>query len=189
MTWIILLNNKTITTITPKHNKNETKIEKLNKHLQFFMIDIYTFIDKYTNDPMFQITKEEAIFLSNIFEKNGIIIYSQNLLECIQKKYVLLLNDFFGKSQYYYDIILPFLCNDVNYRSHYELTKNGWELLKSNHNILEIINISDEQIFNHCGKYNKYTSKKGKHPIVNFFLRKSDYNEIEKMLDENNKKN
>ena len=36
----IQINNKTITTITPKHNKNETKIEKLNKHLQFFMIDI-----------------------------------------------------------------------------------------------------------------------------------------------------
>ena len=29
----IQINNKTITTITPKHNKNETKIEKLNKHL------------------------------------------------------------------------------------------------------------------------------------------------------------
>ena len=38
----IQINNKTITTITPKHNKNETKIEKLNK------IDLYKGFTNYS---------------------------------------------------------------------------------------------------------------------------------------------
>ncbi len=151
------------------------------------MVDIITFLDNYKNDPRFQMTKDESQVLFDNSETMGINSYSEGLYTCIKKKYALLLNSLFGKNKNYYDIILPFLCNDVNLRNHYELTNNGWEIIKKTDNIKKILTISDDQIFKHHNKFVCYTSKRGKNQVINFFLRKSDYTEIEKILDAKDK--
>ena len=175
--------NNTTNNVNIQINNSTTKKEKLNKHLQHEMIDIITFLDNYKNDPRFQMTKDESQVLFENSETMGINSYSEGLYTCIKKKYALLLNSLFGKNKNYYDIILPFLCNDINLRNHYELTTNGWEIKKNTDNIKKILTISDDQIFKHHNKFVCYTSKRGKDHVINFFLRKSDYTEIEKILD------
>ena len=83
--------------------------------------------------------------------------------------------------------VLPFVGFDVNFRSYYEKTSEGWVLVKSFDKIINILNISDKQIYNHQNKHIVY-SKKGQKPICNILLRKSDYTKIsKKFLEEENK--
>ena len=127
-------NNNTTNNVNIQINNNTTKKDKLNKHLQHEMVDIITFLDNYKNDPRFQMTKDESQVLFENSETMGVNSYSEGLYTCIKKKYALLLNSLFGKNKNYYDIILPFLCNDINLRNHYELTTNGWEIKKNTDN-------------------------------------------------------
>ena len=81
--------------------------------------------------------------------------------------------------------IIPIICKDIkNLRSYYLLSsENGWQLEKTNKKLELLITIIDNQIYHHCKKNIKYSSKRGKTSIINIFLRKSDYAKIEDKLD------
>jgi hypothetical protein len=163
---------------------NNTYISKKDKLNSYYkdMIDIDTFTDNYKNNTKYHLTKDEAKVLLENSENMGIPTYGEGLYTYLKKKYCLQLEDLTGKEVKHYESILPFINNDTNLRSHYELTKDGWSLVKTNDKIKKIVNISDQQIFEHHNKFICYSSKKGKNTVVNIFLRKSDYSNIEPTL-------
>ncbi len=172
------INNNTINNNTININL-KTKIDKLN----FFCkdtIDIDTFIKNFETNTKYHLTKDEALILLDNIEGYGINAYGDGLLYYLKNKYCLQLADLTGDEQEIKDCVLPFISNDVNLRAHYEKSLDGgWVLVKSIDKIRKILNISDNQIFNHHHKPIFY-SKKGKKPICNILLRKSDYMTIEK---------
>ena len=145
------------------------------------------FLENYKNDPQFGISKDEAKTLIENSETMGIISYSEGLFTCIKKKYSLQLEKIKGINKKYYEVILPFICSDVNLRSHFEFNNNEWNLVKSNDKLKNIVSISDQQIFKHHNRFVCYSSKRGRNTVVNVFLRKSDFDEANKILNEKNK--
>ncbi len=164
------------------NNKYISKKDKLNHYLKN-MIDLDTFTNNYKNDPKYHLTKDESLILLENSENLGLPSYGDGLYTYLKKKYCLQLEDLTGLKQKHNDSVLPFISNDTNLRSHYELTKNGWILIKSTDNIKKLLNISDEQIYKHHNKFIYYPTKKGKNTIVNIFLRKSDYSKIDSELE------
>ena len=55
-------------------------------------------------------------------------------------------------------------------------------LVKSTDKIKKIISISDQQIFKHHNKNIYYSKKRGHSTVINIFLKKSDYTEVDKIL-------
>jgi hypothetical protein len=162
-------------------NNYKTKKDKLNHYLKN-MIDLDTFTDNYKNNEKYHLTKDEALILLENFQNLGISSYGDGLLTYIKKKYAAQLEDLTGDQKKYHEVILPFICSDINLRNHYELTSNGWLLNKNNDKIKNIVTISDQQIFNHHNRFICYSAKKGKNTVINIFLRKSDYSQIEPQL-------
>jgi len=99
----------------------------------------------------------------------------------LKKKYCLQLEKLTGETKKYHECVLPYISNDANLRSHYEKRNNGWILVKSTDKIMKLLNISDQQIYNHHNKFVHYP-KKGKKKAINILLRKSDYLDIEQMI-------
>jgi hypothetical protein len=162
-------------------NNYKTKKDKLNHYLKN-MIDLDTFTDNYKNNEKYHLTKDETQTLLENFENLGVSSYGDGLLTYIKKKYCLQLADLLGDKKKYHEVILPFICSDINLRNHYELSQNGWLLNKNNDKIKNIVTISDQQIFNHHNRFICYSSKKGKNTVINIFLKKSDYSQIEPQL-------
>jgi hypothetical protein len=164
-------------------NNYKTKKDKLNHYLKN-MIDIDTFINNYQHNKKYHLTKDESQTLLENSQNLGISSYGDGLFTYLKKKYCLQLQDLdlIGNEKKYHEVILPFICSDINLRNHYELTKNGWLLNKNNDKIKSIVNISDQQIFNHHNRFICYSSKKGKNTVINIFLKKSDYSQIEPQL-------
>jgi hypothetical protein len=165
------------------HNNYMSKKDKLNHYFKN-MIDIDTFTDNYKNNSKYHLTKDEAQILLENSEKLGIPSYGEGLYTYLKKKYCLQLKDLTGQELKHYESILPFICADINHRSHYEYSdKNGWVLLKLTDKLKKIVDISDKQIYDHHNKFICYPSKKGKITVVNVFLKKADYSEIEQKLE------
>jgi hypothetical protein len=177
--------NSTTNNVNIQINNNyKTKKEKLDNYFKN-MIDLDTFTNNYKNDVRYHLTKDEAETLIQNSEHLGIEGYSSGLFTYLKKKYCLQLQDLdlVGNDKKYYEISLPFISTDTNCRTHYELTKNdGWLLSSSNDKIKSIVNISDQQIFNHHNKFICYSAKRGKKTIINIFLRKSYYNTSDPQL-------
>jgi hypothetical protein len=165
------------------NNIYKTPKDKLDNCLRKDMIDLDTFIENYKNDPKYHLTKDESLVLLENSEKLGIISYGEGLYTYLKKKYCLQLETLRGEKLIYTDISLPFICKDMNMRSHYQLDKNGWKLIKTTDKIKSLINISDKQIFKHHNKFIYYTSKRGKDTVIKILLKKSDYNDLESKLD------
>jgi len=181
------VNNTTNNVNIQINNNCKSKRDKLNdKFCDGITLD--TFLENNRNDPQFEITKDEAKTLLENSENLGIISYSEGLFTCLKKKYSLQLEKIKGIKQKYYEVILPFICSDVNLRTHFEFNDNEWNLVKSIDKIKNIVTISDQQIFKHHNRFVCYSSKRGKNTVVNVFLRKSDFIEANKILEEKTKK-
>ncbi len=172
-------------TINIQLNNLLSKKDKLNYHLNK-VLDIDTFTENYKNNSKYHLTKDEAKVLLENSENSGINGYCEGLSTYLRKKYCLQLEDLTGDIQKYSECVLPFISNDCNLRSHYEKSNDGWVLVKSTDKIRKLLNISDQQIFNHHNKF-IYYPKRGKKIGVNILLRKSDYLTIEKMLENDQK--
>jgi hypothetical protein len=160
--------------------KYMSKKDKLN--LIKDMIDIDTFINNYKNNTKYHLSKDEAKILIENSEKMGIEGYGSVLYKFIKQKYSLLLEDTFEKKQNPVNQILPFFLTDCNIRRHYERRSEGWILTDSKEKISSIVNISDNQIFNHHQRFADYSMKTGKSRIVNVILRNACYENIEPEL-------
>ena len=183
------INNTTNTTNNVNiqiNNNYKSKRDKLNENL-CDGITLDMFLENYRNNPDFEITKDEAKILLENSENLGIISYSEGLFTCLKKKYSLQLEKIKGIKQKYYEVILPFICSDVNLRTHFEFNNNEWNLVNSNDKLKSIVSISDQQIFKHHNRFVCYSSKRGKNTVVNVFLRKSDFIEANKIIQEKNK--
>ncbi len=168
----IINNNKTV-------NSNfQNKIEKLNCYCND-TIYMDTFIKNYENNEKYQLTKDETTLIFDNIDKFGITAYGDTLFEILKSKYYLQSKDLTQNQSKLENDVLPFVSFDVNFRSYYEKTSEGWVLVKSFDKIINILNISDKQIYNHQNKQIVY-SKKGQKPICNILLRKSDYIQISK---------
>ena len=178
------VNSNNVNNVNIQINNNYmSKKDKLNHYFNN-MIDIDTFTDNYKNNAKYHLTKDEAQVLLENSEKLGIPSYGEGLYTYLKKKYCLQLKDLTGQELKHYESILPFICADVNHRSHYEyLDKKGWVLLKLTDKLKKIVDISDKQIYDHNNKFICYPSKKGKITVINVFLKKADYSEIEDKLD------
>jgi hypothetical protein len=185
----IIHNLQTPNTIVNNNNNNNTiniqvnnvsKQKKLNQLLHN-VIDIDTFTENYKNDPDLFLSKDESQVLLENSEINGIDGYCEGLSTYLKKKYCLQLEKITGEIKKYHECVLPYISNDYNLRSHYEKTNNGWILVKSTDKIMKLLNISDQQIYNHHNKFVHYP-KKGKKKAINILLRKSDYLDIEQMI-------
>jgi hypothetical protein len=164
----------------------KTKVEKLNFYCKN-TLDIDTFIKNFESDIKYQLTNEEALVLLNNIESNGIKSYGEGLSHYLKRKYCKQYEDITGQKQEINKCILPFVSNDINLRSHYEKSQDGWILVKSRDKIKQILSISDNQIYNH---HNKpiYYNKKGKNPVCNILLKRSDYLMMEKNYSQTLKK-
>jgi hypothetical protein len=183
------INNNTINNNTTNNNtiniNLQTKIEKLNFYCND-TIDMDTFIKNYETNEKYQLTKEESALLLENIDNSGINSYGNGLASFLKRKYCLQFNDITGKTEEPKNCVLPFVSSDINLRSYYEKAPDGWMLVSSNDNIMKLLNISDEQIFNHHSKP-VYYPKKGKKPICNILLRKSDYLTLSKKFSEKEK--
>lgn len=169
--------------INNNNNNYKTKKDKLNHYLNLKnMIDIDTFINNYQYNEKYHLTKDESQILLENSQNMGVSSYGDGLFTYLKKKYALQLQDLTGDDKKYHEVILPFVCSDINLRNHYELTPNGWLLNKNNDKLKNIVTISDQQIFNHMNRFICYSAKKGKNNVINIFLRKSDYSQIEHQL-------
>jgi hypothetical protein len=169
--------------INNNNNNYKTKKDKLNHYLNLKnMIDIDTFINNYQYNEKYHLTKDESQILLENSQNMGVASYGDGLFTYLKKKYALQLQDLTGDDKKYHEVILPFVCSDINLRNHYELTPNGWLLNKNNDKLKNIVTISDQQIFNHMNRFICYSAKKGKNTVINIFLRKSDYSQIEPQL-------
>jgi hypothetical protein len=176
-----LSENKIDSSIIQINNNYKSKKDKLNRCLTE-MMDLDTFIEKYNNDDKYQLTKDESLILLDKSNTLSVNDFADELYEYLKNKYYLMLKELTGKDHKYYDAIMPFISNDTNLRSHYELTKTeGWILVKDKNKIKNILNIADNQIFKHHNRPIYYT-KHGKKNVINILLRKSDYCEIESKL-------
>jgi hypothetical protein len=160
--------------------KYMSKKDKLN--LIKDMIDIDTFINNYKNNSKYHLSKDEARILIENTEKMGIEGYGKGLYTYLKKKYCLQLEDATDKKYNYYDCILPFISSDTNLRRHYERQSDGWVSISSKDKLNSVVNISDNQIFNHHQRFADYSMKTGKSRIVNVILRNACYENIEPEL-------
>jgi hypothetical protein len=162
------------------HTVKDTKINNQRDALNFYCketIDINTFIKNFESTDKYQLTKAETTELLKIYDSEGIKGYAEKLVDYLQKKYTSLFKDLNGNTEYIQNV-LPFVSSDVKVRTHYEKTDDDWVLVKSLSKIQKILNISDKQIYDHHQKP-IYYNKKGKTPVCNILLRKSDYLTIE----------
>ncbi len=160
------------------NNNYSEKRNNLNKYFKYD-IDIESFLDKFKNDPRFHLSNDESETLLYNSEELGPISFGHGLYTYLKKKYCLQLKDLTGQDTDYKDCILPFVNSDINYRTHYELTKDGWVTTSSKDNLLKILNITDNQIFKNCNQFVYYSKKKGKTHVMNILLNKSDYSKID----------
>lgn len=186
ITQIVKSLNPSNTIVNSNNNTINIQVNNLSKQkmLDKFLhhvIDIDTFTENYKNDPDSFLSKDESQVLLENSETNGIDGYCEGLSTYLKKKYCLQLAKITGESKKYNECILPYISNDYNLRSHYEKTNNGWILVKSTDKIMKLLNISDQQIYNHHNKFVRYP-KKGKKKAINILLRKSDYLDIEQMI-------
>ena len=180
-------NTNTNTNNTNTNNTNyKSKRDKLNENF-INGIELDIFIYNYTNDPEFQLTKNESQVLLENSENLGLISFGEGLFTCIKKKYSMLLEKLTGVKHNYYDVVLPFICSDVNLRTHFEFNNKEWNLIKTTDKIKSIISISDQQIFKHHNRFVRY-SKRGKNTVVNIFLRKSDFIDVNNMIESKSNK-
>ncbi len=180
----MFVNNKSSVKINSNNvqiNNYQSKKDKLNKALKD-IVDLDTFIEKYENDPKYQLTKEETENLLNTADNLIISYYGEELLSYIKQKYSLLLKEF-NPNKTYDEKVLPFFCKDVNLRTHYELTNKGWIMISYTENIKKIIEITNSQIFKHHHKFIPYSKKRGYTPVINSLLRNSDFTSIVPILD------
>jgi hypothetical protein len=182
----IQISNSTVNSNNTININLQTKIEKLNFYCKD-TLDMDTFIKNYENNEKYQLTKDESALILENIERSGINSYGNGLANFIKRKYCLQFNDLTGKKEEPKDCVLPFVSSDINLRSYYEKSPDGWMLVNSNDKIIKLLNLSDEQIYNHHNKLILY-SKKGKKPICNILLRKSDYLSLSKKFSEEQSK-
>jgi hypothetical protein len=175
-------NNNNIHNNTTNIINNITNItNNIQQNLNVYLpntIDIDTFIEKFKNDPKYQLKTDETQKLYDLGVEDGIISYGNNLLFYIKNKYKLQLKDISDIDIDTAECVLPFVTNDSNLRSHYEKTPDGWKLLTSDEKIKNIVIISKDQIYNHHNKI-YYLTHRDKKIATNCLLKNSDYKNIE----------
>jgi hypothetical protein len=153
-----------------------TKKDKLNTYYNK-TIDMDTFIDKYKNDPKYQLTSREAEVLLDILDFNGYIGYSNGLSTYLKNKCDLIFNDIHNNPDFEEQSILPFINNDTKHRTHYEKNKSSWVVVKNDENLKEILSISNEQLYNHHNKNAVFNSRETK-MVINNLLKKNDLGQL-----------
>ncbi len=160
-----------------------TKKDKLNTYYDK-TIDMDTFIDKYKNDPKYQLTSREAEVLLDILEFNGYIGYSNGLSTYLKNKCDLIFNDIHNNPDLEEQSILPFINNDTKHRTHYEKNKSSWVVVKNDENLKEILLISNNQLYNHHNKNAIFNSRETK-MVINNLLKKTDLGQLKIENDQN----
>jgi hypothetical protein len=176
----ITINNNTIVNNTKnviQINIYKTKKDKLNQYYNNTnTIDATTFIQNYKTNPKYQLNKEESKKLLEVYKNNGPDDFVDCLHDILLEKYHMQLTDLSYDTTRY---ILPFLGKDCNFRTHFEFSESGWILTKSDNNLIDLIKITKNQIFDHCYEFMKLPSKRGFTTIYHYLLKKMDYNRIE----------
>ena len=158
-------------------NIYKTKKDKLNQYYNNTnTIDATTFIQNYKTNPKYQLNKEESKKLLEVYKNNGPYDFVDCLHDILLEKYHMQLTDLSYDTTRY---ILPFLSKDCNFRTHFEFSESGWILTKSDNNLIDLIKITNNQIFDHCYEFMKLPSKRGFTTIYHYLLKKMDYNRIE----------
>jgi hypothetical protein len=158
----------------------KTKKEKLNEYYNNSnTIDIKTFINNFKTNEKYKLNKDESIKLLDIYKNNGSYDFVDCFYEILIKKYHMQLSDLEYDTTTF---ILPFIQNDSKFRTHFEFTETGWMLTKSDNNLIDLIKITKNQIFDNCYEFIKLPPKRGVTTIYHFLLRKMDYNHIESKL-------
>jgi hypothetical protein len=153
-----------------------SKKDKLNIYYNK-TVDIDTFIDKYKNDPKYQLTAQEAEVLLDILDFNGYIGYSNGLSTYLKSKCSLIFNDIHNDTGIEEQSILPFVNNDAKHRTHYEKNESSWVVVKNDEKIKTILSISSGQLYIHHNKNVILNSRETK-MVINNLLGKSDLNHL-----------
>ncbi len=154
-----------------------TKKDKLNFYYKD-TVDIDTFIDKYKNDPKYQLTYHEAQVLLEILELNGYIGYGNGLSSYLKDKCLLIFNDINNNTTKSNQAILPFVNNDTQFRTHYEKNNTSWIVVKNDEKIKKILTAASNQLYNHHNKNPTLNSRETK-SVINAILKKTDIAELE----------
>jgi hypothetical protein len=149
-----------------------SKRDKLNKYYSK-SVDMDTFIDKYKNDPKYQLTSKEAEVLLDVLEFNGYIGYSNGLSVYLKDKCTLIFNDIHNNEEMGEESILPFVNNDTKYRTHYEKSESDWIVVKNDEKLKKILSISNSHLYNHHNKNAIFNYKETK-MVINNLLKKTD---------------
>jgi hypothetical protein len=171
--------------ITNNTNNNTTNnttniTNNIQNNLNIYLnntIDMDTFIEKFKNDPKYQLNSSETEKLYELASDEGTLSYGNNLMYYLKRKYKSQLKDINNIDIDPSDCVLPFVNTDSNLRTHYEKTPDGWVLIKNDDKIQSLVIISNDQIFNHHKKL-YYLSARNKKRISNILLKKSDYKKI-----------
>lgn len=161
-----------------------TKKDKLNFYYKD-TVDIDTFIDKYKNDPKYQLTYHEAQVLLEILELNGYIGYGNGLSSYLKDKCLLIFNDININNNNTENTqgILPFVNNDSQFRTHYEKNNTSWIVVKNDEKIKKILHAASNQLYNHHNKNPTLNSRETK-SVINAILKKADISSLQ--LNESN---
>ena len=164
-------------------NNNMSKMEKLNFYCKD-TIDFDTFLDKYQNDPKYKLTFEETKILLENSEMNGYRSFINDLSFYLKKKYKLQFEDFSNNTDKICTSdasILPFINNDVNYRTHYEKFLEEWKVCSMDAKIKKLIAISNNHIYEHHNKLVLLCNRENK-SVVNGLLKNSSFEIVDNYL-------
>ena len=170
-----MINNNTPTNTTnPKKVIRKSKKEKLNQYYKN-TIDFKTFIENFKTNEKYKLTKEESKKLLEIYKNHGSDDFVDCFYDILLEKYYMQLIDLSYDTSIF---ILPFIMNDSQCRTHFEFSENGWMITKSDNNLIDLIKITKNQIFDHCYEFMKFPPKRGVTTIYHSLLKKMDYNRI-----------
>ena len=160
---------------TVNNTVNITQIETLNVNFND-VLDMNTFIDNLKKD--YGLTAQQTETILNNLKMGGINACISSLFYFLKVSAALQYKDIQHKMIELTDIILPFLLSDKYLREHFEKNVNGgWDKKTSVENIKKILNIIDQQIFQHHKEYMILNNAQNK-KLINGILKSSEFSNI-----------
>ena len=154
------------------NNLKISKIQFLNLNFGN-VIDINTFIENYKDK--YGLNNQQTLTLLENYQSDGVNSCITTLVHYLKKSAIQQYKEIKGKEIPMEDIILPFVLSDKSLREHFEKSINGnWDKTTMVENIKQIVNITNNQVYNHHNKFLDFTASQRKR-IINGILKASGF--------------
>ena len=166
------------TTNVQLNNSTINNVQYLNQNMAD-MIDIETFINNYQDK--YQLSEQQSLTLLESYQLNGLKSYAKCLSKTLKKICHQQMKD--RNIDYPISISFPIITTDSNLRSVKVKTQGGWETNMSDEDLIKIIVISNDLVYQHH-QTGIYLPPSCKDKVITYIKKDNPIVNVKKTLDD-----